>query len=61
LLRVVYKGKTYSLPFLQTYGQAEDRLFCLFNNEDELEIAIPKKNAAGVIGAEIGQAVIIKF
>jgi S-adenosyl-L-methionine hydrolase (adenosine-forming) len=62
LVRLMYKGQTYSIPFLQDSGDIdEERLIALLNCDGELEIAFLQKNAAAFLKAKPGDSILIKY
>lgn len=62
LIRLVHHRKTRSLPFCRTYGEApKKRLFALLNSDGELELALPRGNAARFLGAKAGDKIAVKF
>ncbi|MFZ5806199.1 MAG: SAM hydrolase/SAM-dependent halogenase family protein [Verrucomicrobiota bacterium] len=62
LVRLMYKGQTHSIPFLQDSGDInEERLIALLNCDGELEIAFLQKNAASFLKAKPGDSILIKY
>lgn len=57
LLKLFFKGKTISLPFLTNQDDTpKDRLFCFINPDGELQISILNLNAASVHGLKVGDS-----
>lgn len=62
LVRLIYKGKTRSVPFLKDSSDlSEERLIAWINSDGELEISFIKKSAAAYLKAKPGDSILIKY
>jgi S-adenosylmethionine hydrolase len=61
LLKATLNGRSLSLPYLKTYGDAPDiRPFALIGSDGELEIAVAKGSAAEQLKAAPGQKITLR-
>ncbi len=62
LVKISLDGKVSSLPVVKTYGAGpEDRLFAIFNSEDNFELSFKEKAAAEILKVRAGAPVSIVY
>ncbi|MDD5262420.1 MAG: SAM-dependent chlorinase/fluorinase [Methylacidiphilales bacterium] len=62
LVKVSMDGKVSSLPVVKTYANGpEDRLFAIFNSEDNFELSFREKPAAEILKVRAGAPVSIVY
>jgi S-adenosylmethionine hydrolase len=59
-LTLTLAARTYSLPFVETYGTGpQEQLVCLINSNDTCEIALPHGSAAACLAVQVGERVVL--
>ena len=59
-LTLTLAERTYSLPFVKTYGAGpQEQLVCLINSNDACEIALPHGSAAAYLAVQVGDRVVL--
>jgi len=61
LLKISFKGKTVSCPYIQSAAEAPaNRLYCLINADGEFEIKLREGSAAASTGLKAGEPIVIQ-